>query len=108
MLINFAGISFWMDDKMTYFAIAILAIIAVLCIVPIVRAHQNAIATGSEALAGKTVTVISWSGARGKVLHKGTIWDAATDTPAAFPKDTELEIVRLDEMRLIVRPRTQT
>lgn len=68
-----------------------------------VRARLRPVTTGREGLVGLVGTTRSALAPRGKVLVFGEIWDAVAEVPVATGE--EIEVVRVDNMTLVVRPR---
>jgi membrane-bound serine protease (ClpP class) len=67
------------------------------------RARLRPVTTGREGLVGLQGTARSALAPRGKVLVFGEIWDAVAEEPV--PSGEEVEVVRVDNMTLVVRRR---
>jgi membrane-bound serine protease (ClpP class) len=69
------------------------------------RARRRPVATGAESMIGAVGRVVRRLEPSGKVRVMGELWDAALEGAEAAAEGEEVEIVRLEGLRLVVRPR---
>ena len=70
----------------------------------VARAQSRPVAAGREAMIGARGTVQRRLAPGGKVRVVGELWDAALETDGAVEEGAEVEIVRVEGLRLIVTP----
>ncbi len=74
----------------------------------VARARNRPIAIGSESMIGAIGTVVRRLEPRGKVRVVGELWDATLDGAEGAAEGEEVEVVRLEGLRLVVRPRRRS
>lgn len=77
------------------------AAISIFLISAVVRTHKRKIKSGAKGLIGESGKVIKALTPNGKVFVHGEIWNARSDQ--AIDKDEEVEVVKVEGMRLIVK-----
>ena len=88
-----------------YFVIPIcLAVIAACLFVMwlVIRAHREPVGTGTEGMQGQRALVTDTVDPQGKVFLHGELWDATSES-GPIERGATVEIVRVDELMLIVQ-----
>jgi membrane-bound serine protease (ClpP class) len=75
------------------------AIMAIIVFVT-ARAYSKKQSTGPESMIGEKATVVSWSGAKGKIFIKGELWNAVSDNELELGKDDEVTIETIDDLTI--------
>jgi membrane-bound serine protease (ClpP class) len=70
----------------------------------VARAQRRPVAAGREAMIGQRGSVLRRLGPRGKVRVMGEVWDAALEPDGTLEEGAEVEVVRVEGLRLIVAP----
>jgi membrane-bound serine protease (ClpP class) len=70
----------------------------------VTRAQRRPVATGREAMIGERGSVLRRLAPRGKVRVMGEVWDAVLEGEGSAEEGAEVEIVRLEGLKLIVKP----
>jgi len=71
----------------------------------VLRSQRRPVTTGREGMIGAVGAVRRRLAPRGKVWVMGEIWDAETSDGSALGEGIEVEVVRVEGLRLIVAPR---
>jgi len=71
----------------------------------VMRSHRRPVTTGREGMVGALAIVRRPLAPRGKVSLMGELWDAETTDGSSLDEGSEVEVVRIDGLRLVVAPR---
>ncbi|WP_126580339.1 NfeD family protein [Tengunoibacter tsumagoiensis] len=90
---------------LVYVAASMIGLIGLTLVIIIVRVQRSPVRNGVEGMAGRSVVSITALEPEGRVSYGGENWSAILDLPTtSVGQGTELQIVRVEGLRLVVRP----
>ena len=79
-----------------------IGVIAIFLMTLVIRAHQNRVVTGTEAMIGEIGVARTMLGPEGKVFVHGEVWNAIAKT--AIPEGARVRVRGVEGLRVLVEP----
>lgn len=108
-----AGSLFLIDAPQPYLRVSLKVIVPVVgttaafflfAVTLALRAQRRKVVSGAEGLVGQHGVARTALAPEGKVFVAGEHWNAVSETGETIPEKTRVEVVRVDRLRLTVRP----